>query len=79
MNVKRTMRTLVEYEFLISTGLASRGARRGYRLMRDEALELVDLSALVSPEELAGQLALSQSGASGSDWVTSGSDPLGQG
>ena len=51
--VKRNLRLLVEYEYLAESGSFSRGARRGYRLMEDENLNLVDLSAVPSPEELA--------------------------
>lgn len=57
MAVKRTVRILVEYEFLVSSGTAARGYRRGYRLTRDEALALVDLSSIPTPEALAQLLA----------------------
>jgi biotin operon repressor len=79
MAVKRNVRTLVEYEFLVASGFSARGNKRGYRLSRDEALSLVDLSAIPSPETLAANLQNLQSGSSGSDWVNSGSDPLSRG
>jgi len=76
MVVKRNVRLLVEYEFLNATGFTTRGSRRGYRLVRDEDLFLVDLSSIPSPEELAAKLQNIQSGACGADWGRSGSDPL---
>ncbi len=54
--VKRNVRLLVEYEYLVESGSYARGARRGYRLALDEALSLVDLSALPSPDELAQRI-----------------------
>jgi DNA primase catalytic core len=62
MSVKRTMRTLVEYEFLISTGSGHRGARQCYRLVRDEACALVDLSSIPTPEALDAMVKENKSG-----------------
>ena len=51
--VKRNVRLLVEYEYLLESGSYARGARRGYRIVEDEAMSLVDLSSVPSPAELA--------------------------
>jgi len=52
MFVKRNVRTLCEYEYLVEVGSFQRGSRRGYRLAEDEDLRLVDLSSIPTPEEL---------------------------
>jgi len=83
MFVKRNLRTLCEYEYLAEVGSFARGSRRGYRLMQDEELALVDLSSIPDPEELArtakGAGLELQNIQSGAEWVKSGSDPLLQG
>lgn len=83
MFVKRNLRTLCEYEYLVEVGGFQRGSRRGYRLVQDEELALVDLSSIPSPEELARIAAAAglelQNIQSGAEWVRSGSDPLLQG
>jgi DNA primase len=76
MAVKRNVRTLVDYEYLSSTGFSVRGAKRAYKLVRDETLNLVDLSTIPTPGELCKKIENVKSGASGSAWVTTGSDPL---
>lgn len=76
MSVKRNVRTLVEYEFLVSMGVASRGFRRGYRLARDERLSLVDLSSIPSPEELSKKLGAAESGSTGATWGGTGLDKV---
>ena len=53
MFVKRNLRTLCDYEYLLEVGSFQRGSRRGYRLVHDEELLLVDLSSILTPEELA--------------------------
>ena len=50
--VKRNLRLLVEYEYLAESGSYARGARRGYKLVADADLSLVDLSSVPSPDEL---------------------------
>ncbi|HUX22346.1 MAG TPA: CHC2 zinc finger domain-containing protein [Spirochaetia bacterium] len=52
MAVKRNLRTLCDYEYLSEIGSFQRGSRRGYRLVHDEELRLVDLSSIPTPEEL---------------------------
>jgi hypothetical protein len=52
MVVKRNLRTLCDYEYLSEVGSFQRGSRRGYRLVRDEDLRLVDLTAIPTPEDL---------------------------
>jgi hypothetical protein len=74
--VKRTVRLLCDYEYLIPTGFSARGHRRGYKLLADEALELVGAVGIPSPEEVEAKLEKLQSGSAGSDRGTSGSDPL---
>ena len=80
MFVKRNLRTLCEYEYLAEVGSFARGSRRGYRLMQDEELALVDLSSIPAPEELANAAKSAglelQNIQSGAEWVRSGSDPL---
>ena len=51
--MKRNLRTLCDYEYLVESGSFQRGARRGYRLAEDQELSLVDLSAIPTPTELA--------------------------
>jgi DNA primase catalytic core len=51
--VKRGVRTLCDYEYLVEVGSFQRGSRRGYRLAEDQELSLVDLSSIPTPTELA--------------------------
>jgi DNA primase catalytic core len=55
--VKRAVRTLCDYEYLAPSGSFQRGARRGYRLLEDQELSLVDLSAIPTPTELEAAIA----------------------
>jgi hypothetical protein len=55
--VKRAVRTLCDYEYLVETGSFQRGSRRGYRLLEDQELFLVDLSAIPTPTELEAAIA----------------------
>ncbi len=50
MFVKRNLKTLVDFEYLICLGSKSRGSRNSYRLIADEPIELLDLSKLLIPE-----------------------------
>jgi hypothetical protein len=54
--VKRGVRTLCDYEYLVEVGSFQRGSRRGYRLLEDQELSLVDLSAIPTPEELSASI-----------------------
>ena len=55
--VKRGVRALCDYEYLMPTGSFQRGARQGYRLAEDQELSLVDLSSIPTPEELSASIA----------------------
>ena len=55
--VKRGVRTLCDYEYLVESGSFQRGSRRGYRLAEDQELSLVDLSAIPTPTELEAAIA----------------------
>jgi hypothetical protein len=50
--VKRNIRTLVEYEYLIMKGGQTRGSRARYSLSQDAPLSFHDLSQILTPEEL---------------------------
>ena len=50
MFVKRNLRTLIDFEYLICLGSKSRGSRNAYRLVADQPIELMDLSKLLIPE-----------------------------
>ena len=54
--VKRAVRTLCDYEYLVEVGSFQRGSRRGYRLLEDQELSLVDLSSIPTPEELSASI-----------------------
>jgi DNA primase catalytic core len=56
MGVKRGLRTLVDYEYVLTEGSRRRGSRLGYRLLRDE--EAVELSggAIPTPEAVEREL-----------------------
>jgi len=77
MFVKRYIKVLVEYEYLIQAGGRSRGSRSSYKLHRDEDISLVDISMMPSPEEM--KKLIHKSGSSGSPRVNSGSEPLFEG
>jgi len=47
MFVKRNLKTLCDFEYLICTGSRTRGSRNSYRLVADEPIELLDLSKLL--------------------------------
>jgi len=53
--LKRNLHVLVDYEYVRESGSFRRGSRRGYRVVADENLELVDLSAIPTPEVLAAR------------------------
>jgi DNA primase len=57
MSVKRNLRTLCDYEYLVEVGSFQRGSRRGYRLAEDQELSLVDLSSIPTPTELSASIA----------------------
>ena len=76
MTVKRSLRLLVDYEYLAYEGSRRRGARLGYRLLRDESALDLGVTQIPSPQEVAAKLQNLKSGATGSEWVKSGSDPL---
>jgi DNA primase len=50
MFVKRNMKILCDYEYLIGSGSGARGSKRSYRLFKDEELALIDLSVIPSPK-----------------------------
>ena len=55
--IKRNVRILIEYEYLKgSTG--GRGSRRSYSLVADEELNLMDVSCIPTPEEMAERIKL---------------------
>jgi len=54
--LKRNLRLLIEYEYIIESGSQRRGSRRGYRLLRDEPLALVDISSIPTPEAVAERI-----------------------
>ncbi len=56
MGVKRSLRTLVDYEYVLTEGSRRRGSRLGYRLLRDE--EAVDLAGAAIPAPEAVERAL---------------------
>jgi hypothetical protein len=64
-SIKKYMKLLVDYEYLRVTGLGVRGSRNSYSLVKDEALNLVDLSSMPSPEAIEKQIKKAKSGASG--------------
>ncbi|MCP4132062.1 MAG: hypothetical protein GY754_13895, partial [bacterium] len=50
MFVKRNLKTLIDFEYLICSGSKTRGSRNTYRLVADEDIELLDLSRLLKGE-----------------------------
>jgi DNA primase len=74
--VKRTIRLLVDYEYLVGEGMHRRGSRMSYRLIRDEDVSVLGGERIPSPEEIASNLHSLESGTSGTDWDKSGTIPL---
>ncbi|WP_319561394.1 toprim domain-containing protein [Marispirochaeta sp.] len=56
MSVKRSLRTLADWEYVQVSGLRKRGMRNGYRILEDRPLDLVDLSMIPGPEEMKEKL-----------------------
>ncbi len=79
MRVKRAMRLLADYEYLIPEGSRKRGSRLGYRLLRDEDPQRIDGVGIPRPEELEQKLRTLKAGRSGAKRVGSGSAPLSAG
>ena len=52
MFVKRNMRTLSDYEYVITAGSPGQRSRKSYRLIADEAIRLIDLSVIPTPAEI---------------------------
>ncbi len=50
--IKRYLQLLADWEYLQVSGARTRGARNTYRLVLDESIRLVDLSAIPSPEAM---------------------------
>ena len=74
--VKRSLRLLVDWEYLAVEGSRRRGSRICYRLVRDEAAAELSEGSIPSPEEVAVKLQSLQSGTTGTDWDKSGTVPL---
>ena len=73
MFVKRNMRILSDYEYVYSSGGTGGRVRKSYRLVADEKIKIIDLSIIPEPSKMKKIL---KSGATGSVWVTNGSDPV---
>jgi len=52
MFIKRNMRILSDYEYVITAGSPGPRGRKSYRLIADEAIRLIDLSVIPTPEEI---------------------------
>jgi len=52
MFVKRNMRILSDYEYVFTIGSPGARNRKSYRLVADEAIRLIDLSVIPTPEEI---------------------------
>ncbi|MCC6131764.1 MAG: toprim domain-containing protein [Acidobacteria bacterium] len=76
MRVKRAMRLLVDYEYLIPEGNRRRGSRLGYRLLHDEEAQKIDGAGIPRPEELEERIRDAQAGRTRAEWVTTGAAPL---
>ncbi len=74
--VKRTIRLLVDYEYITGEGAHRRGSRMSYRLIRDEEVSVLGGGRIPCPEEIAANLHSLESGTSGTDWDKSGTVPL---
>jgi hypothetical protein len=53
--IKTALRVLADLEYVSVTGALMRGSRNAYRLIADESLHLVDLSAIPTPDDLAAR------------------------
>jgi len=58
MYVKRNMRILSDYEYIIASSSARQRSRKSYRLLADEAINLIDLSMIPSPDEIIKRMNL---------------------
>ncbi|MCK5201432.1 MAG: hypothetical protein KAR21_23925, partial [Spirochaetales bacterium] len=58
MFVKRNMRTLSDYEYVITAGGHGQRSRKSYRLVADEAIRLIDLSVIPTPAEIGARVKL---------------------
>lgn len=58
MFVKRNMKTLSDYEYVFSSGSPGARSRKSYRLVADEAIRLIDLSVIPTPEEIGARVKL---------------------
>jgi DNA primase len=58
MFVKRNMRVLSDYEYVITAGSPGPRGRKSYRLIADEAIRLIDLSVIPTPEEIGARVKL---------------------
>ncbi|HOT47308.1 MAG TPA: CHC2 zinc finger domain-containing protein [Spirochaetota bacterium] len=70
--VKRYMRMLVEYEYVVVVRGATNRTKGYYRIRDDEAIKHVDLSMIPSAEEMEKLIKTNEkgkSGSSGSNWV----------
>lgn len=56
MFVKRYVKILLEYEYLKTASSSGRGTRNTYYLVEDEAIQLIDLSRIPTPEEMEKKL-----------------------
>ena len=74
--VKRSLRLLIDYEYLAYEGSRRRGTRLGYRLLRDEEASEFGSAGVPSPQEVAAKLQTLESGTTGTDWDNSGTVPL---
>jgi len=74
--VKRAVRILVDYEYVVTEGSRRRGARLGYRLLRDEGASELGSTEIPGPEEVERRLSALESGTSGTEWGKSGTVPL---
>ena len=58
MYVKRNMRILSDYEYIIASSSARQRSRKSYRLLADEAINLIDLSMIPAPDEIIKRMNL---------------------
>jgi len=58
--VKRNIRVLVEYDYLLQKGGQGRGSRAFYKLSQDAPLCFFDLSRIPSPEEMEKRVKVGQ-------------------
>jgi DNA primase len=76
MTVKRSLRLLLDWEFITLQGDRRRGARLCYRLLRDNEAPEGSFALIPSPDSVEAKLQTLKSGSTGSEWVGSGSAPL---